>query len=59
MTLSSLTLFAVTGSMLALKLAIMVLAVVLLAKALSPGRSGLATFSKAAARMSRRVRSSS
>ncbi len=54
MTLSSVTLFAVTGSMLAIKLAVMVFAVVLLARTLLPGRSALAPFPKAAARLSRR-----
>ncbi len=42
MTLGTITLLAITGSMLAIKLAIMILAVVLLAKALSPRRSRLA-----------------
>ena len=47
MTLSTLTIFAVTGGMLALKLAVMIVAVVLLAKAMSPGRSGSAPFPRA------------
>ncbi len=42
MTLGTITLLAITGSMPAIKLAIMILAVVLLAKALSPRRSRLA-----------------
>lgn len=42
MTISTIILFAVAGTMLALKLTIMILAVVLLAKALSPGRNSLA-----------------
>lgn len=54
MTLSSITLFAVTGSMLAVKLAIIIFAVVLLVKALSPGRSAVAPLPKAAARLIRR-----
>ena len=54
MTMSTITLFAVTGSMLALKIAIMVLAVVLLAKALPRGRSALSPFPAAAARLPRR-----
>lgn len=49
MTLGTITLLAITGSMLAIKLAIMILAVVLLAKALSPRRSRLAQLPAAAA----------
>ena len=42
MTIGTFTLFAFTGSLLVLKLAVMVLAVVLLARTLSPGRKLLA-----------------
>lgn len=38
MTIGTMTFFAITGAMLSLKLAIMVLAVVLLMKVMSPGR---------------------
>ncbi len=44
MTISTITLFSVAGGMLALKLGIMVMAVVLLAKALSSGRNARAAF---------------
>ena len=53
MTLSIIALFAVAGSMLALKLAVMMFAVVLLAKAMSPKRNALAPSPTAAARLSR------
>ncbi len=49
MTLDTITLLAVAGSMLAIKLAIIILAVVLLAKALSPRRSCHAHLPAAAA----------
>ena len=49
MTISTFTLFAITGGMLALKLTIMVMAVVLLAKALSRGHGWLAPLPAAGA----------
>ena len=41
MTIGTMTFFAITGAMLSLKLVIMVLAVVLLMKALSPARNAV------------------